>query len=248
MDINVRIPAIEKLVDYTASGIGSVAGSMLAPWQARRNAYALRIQAQGDADALRIQAQGDADAMTIIANAQAESRQVLLRRDSVVRGEIDFSGIVSHRIRYHEGKRPRNIISIIGQAAEERGDGSKEVYENGIRPAIEATGYTPSRIDQEAFVGKIGDEIIAQIRRSRFLVADVTHGEDGARGGVYYEAGFAHGLGLQVIFTCRKDLIDKVPFATRQFNHIVWENSDDLRVKLSNRIGSVLGDGPNAKR
>ena len=120
-----------------------------------------------------------------------------------------------------------------------------EVYENGIKPAIEDAGYSPLRIDREDFIGKIDDEIIAEIRRSRFLVADATHGEDGARGGVYYEAGFAQGLGLPVIFTCHRDIIDKVHFDTRQFNHIVWENPDDLREQLTNRIGSVLGDGPN---
>ena len=128
------------------------------------------------------------------------------------------------------------------------GDEMDKAYENGIRPAIEATGYSPVRIDRQEFNGKIDDEIVAKIRRSRFLVADFTQGEDGARGGVYYEAGFAHGLDLQVIFTCRKDMIDKAHFDTRQFNHIVWENSDDLREQLKNRIGSVLGDGPNAKR
>ena len=45
---------------------------------------------------------------------------------------------------------------------------------------------------------KIDDEIIGEIRRSRFLVADFTHGDKGARGSVYYEAGFAYGLGLPV--------------------------------------------------
>lgn len=122
-----------------------------------------------------------------------------------------------------------------------------EAFENGIRPAIEEdSGYSAMRIDRQEFVGKIDDEIIAEIRRSRFLVADATNGDDGARGGVYYEAGFAHGLGLPVIFTCRNDMIDKVHFDTRQFNHIVWESPDDLRKQLANRIGSVLGDGPNA--
>ena len=124
-------------------------------------------------------------------------------------------------------------------------DSMDGVYENGIKPAIKEAGFSPYRIDREDFAGKIDDEIVAQIRRSRFLVADATHGEDGARGGVYYEAGFAHGLGLPVIFTCRNDMIDKVHFDTRQFNHIVWENLDDLREQLTNRIGSVLGDGPN---
>lgn len=138
----------------------------------------------------------------------------------------------------------------------------EEAYEEGIKPAIEAAGYSPLRIDREEFLGKIDDAIIAEIRRSRFVVADFTHkvadirngecheseeGHEqlGARGGVYYEAGFAHGLDLPVIFTCRNDMIEKVHFDTRQFNHIVWENPDDLREKLTNRIGSVLGDGPN---
>ena len=40
----------------------------------------------------------------------------------------------------------------------------------------------PLRIDQEQDVQKIDDAIIAGIRRSRFLVADFTQGEDGARG------------------------------------------------------------------
>ena len=43
-----------------------------------------------------------------------------------------------------------------------------------------------------------------QIRKSKFLIADFT----GQRGGVYYEAGFAYGLGLPVIWTCRKDWFD----------------------------------------
>ena len=65
-----------------------------------------------------------------------------------------------------------------------------QAFEKGIRPAIETAGYKSMRIDRKPDVDKIDDEIIAEIRRSRFLVSDFTHGKDGARGGVYYEAGF----------------------------------------------------------
>ena len=122
------------------------------------------------------------------------------------------------------------------------------VYENGFETAIEAAGYKPFRIDQKPdLIGKIDDAIIAQIRRSRFVVADFTHGDGGARGGVYYEAGFARGLGLPVIFTCRKDMIDETHFDTRQFNHILWENPEDLRKQLTDRIRAApeIGQGPN---
>ncbi len=118
------------------------------------------------------------------------------------------------------------------------------LYKDGIEPAIRAAGYSPFRIDREDFVGKIDDRIVAEIRRSRFIVADFTHGENGARGGVYYEAGFAEGHGLNVIFTCRNDMIEKVHFDTRQFNHIVWDSPEDLRVRLENRIRRVIGEGP----
>ena len=42
------------------------------------------------------------------------------------------------------------------------------VYENGIAPAVRRAGYDPLRIDQKEHVNKIDDEIIAEIRRSRF--------------------------------------------------------------------------------
>ena len=119
-----------------------------------------------------------------------------------------------------------------------------KAYEEGIRPAIEQSGYKPLRIDQKEHINKIDDEIIGEIRRSRFLVADFTQGTNGARGGVYYEAGFGHGLDLQVIFTCREDYVQKLHFDTNHYNHIVWTNPQDLCEKLRNRILAVIGEGP----
>ncbi len=52
------------------------------------------------------------------------------------------------------------------------------------------------------------------------------------------------GLGIPVIFTCRKDRLGDVHFDTRQYNHIVWETPDEPRDQVANRIAAVLGDGP----
>ena len=111
MDPNAAVRALEKLLDYTASGIGAVAGPMLAPWQARREAAARQIAAQGEADALRT-----------IAIAQAEARDKLVSAASDVRGEIDIAETVRQRIQFQEEKRQRNIGSVVGQAAELLGD------------------------------------------------------------------------------------------------------------------------------
>lgn len=111
-----------------------------------------------------------------------------------------------------------------------------EAWEQGIKPALEETGFRPLRIDLEEHNEKICDKIIAEIRRSGLLIADFT----GQRGGVYFEAGFALGLGIPVIWTCRKDNIQKLHFDTRQYNHIVWETTDELKQKLKNRIIATI--------
>ena len=48
------------------------------------------------------------------------------------------------------------------------------------------------------------DRVLARIREARFVVADYT----GNRGGVYYEAGFALGLGKLVIHSCLQEQLD----------------------------------------
>ena len=111
MDPNAAVRALEKLLDYTASGIGAVAGPMLAPWQARREAASRQIAAQGEADALRT-----------IAIAQAEARDTLVSAAFDVRGEIDIVETVRQRIQFQEEKRHRNIGSVVGQTAELLGD------------------------------------------------------------------------------------------------------------------------------
>lgn len=104
----LTIPAIEKLVDHVASGIGGVAGPMLAPWSARREARAKEITAAGEARALLIQT-----------SAQAEARQMLLSRDDRVSGTLDIAGRVHQRIQFQERKRQENIESVVNQAAEQ---------------------------------------------------------------------------------------------------------------------------------
>jgi hypothetical protein len=119
-----------------------------------------------------------------------------------------------------------------------------DAYNNGFGPAVTASGYKPFRIDNKEHVNKIDDEIIAEIRRSRFLVSDFTCEPEKPRGGVYFEAGFAMGIGIPVIWTCRDTSINDLHFDTRQYNHIVWKDAADLKSQLQNRIGAVLGDGP----
>src|SRR5436305_13402542 len=97
----------------------------------------------------------------------------------------------------------------------------------GFDRAVRDAGYRPLRIDRKEHNNKIDDEIVAEIRRSKFVIADFTSEPDRPRGGVYFEAGYAMGFGTPVIWTCKEDLISQVHFDTRQFNHIIWKTPDD---------------------
>ncbi len=116
----------------------------------------------------------------------------------------------------------------------------RDAYFDGFEVGIRDAGYDPLRVDRVEHVGKIDDEIISQIRRSRFVVADFT----GQRGGVYFEAGFALGLNLPVVWTCHQKDIDKLHFDTRQFNCIYWTEPPELAERLQKRIEAVIGAGP----
>lgn len=117
-----------------------------------------------------------------------------------------------------------------------------ELYDNAIRPAIIEAGYEPLRIDRHEHVNRIDDEIIGQIRRSRFIVADFT----GQRHGVYFEAGLMMGLGRNVIWMCNKQelLNHNLHFDVRQYNFIDWDSIEDARARLRNRILAIEGEGP----
>ena len=122
-------------------------------------------------------------------------------------------------------------------------DETEEAFVEGFRPGIRDAGYQALRIDKKDDVVKIDDEIISEIRRSRFLVADFTQGNDGARGGVYFEAGYALGLGIPVIFACRRDMVDMLHFDTRHYAHILWDHPSDLRAAIRERIRARIGQG-----
>jgi nucleoside 2-deoxyribosyltransferase len=113
-------------------------------------------------------------------------------------------------------------------------------WKDGFQKGILAAGYKALRIDNKEHANKICDEIISEIRRSRFLVSDYT----GQRGGVYYEAGYASGRNLPVILTCRKSDRENLHFDIRQYNCIVWETPEELARRLQVRIEAVIGDGP----
>ena len=123
-----------------------------------------------------------------------------------------------------------------------------DAYKKGIEPGIRDAGFVPVRIDEKKDANRIDDDILDAITQSRFVVADMTHGSDGVRGSVYFEAGFARGHGLDVIYCCRRDCIDRLPFDTRQYHHIVWDTPRELRTELAERIRARIGSSDSGRK
>lgn len=124
--LDLNVPAIEKLVDYTASGIGAIAGPILAPWKASREGKARVIAAKADAEVRSIEAESGARSLQIIADAQTKARQAIAKPIDSERSMVEITrDDITQRIEFQERKRLANVRSVLQNAAIELDD--KEV-------------------------------------------------------------------------------------------------------------------------
>jgi hypothetical protein len=103
----------------------------------------------------------------------------------------------------------------------------EEMYTQYFKPAVAATGFDLRTLAEGQRAGVIDDQLRVEIRRSRFLVSDLSHSNQGA----YWEAGFAEGIGKPVIYTCEttvfnhKDKTRRPHFDTNHCLTVVWDKS-----------------------
>jgi hypothetical protein len=115
------------------------------------------------------------------------------------------------------------------------------VFKECLRDAVQQTGYELRTVSQQA--GLIDAIIEDEIRRCRFLIADLSDNN----GGAYWEAGFAEGLGKPVIYICKDGL--RSHFDTDHRHTVKWNLSDlsiaaaQLKAVIRN---TLLGDAKQA--
>jgi len=106
-----------------------------------------------------------------------------------------------------------------------------DVYELGIKPACEAAGMECARVDEQIFLEHILKRMYSQIDRATLVVAEMT----GRNPNVFYEAGYAHGIGKPVIFLTKSG--EDIPFDLKQYPHVVYEGRiAKLKEELNKRI------------
>jgi len=112
----------------------------------------------------------------------------------------------------------------------------QEAIEEGIRMA----GYIPRVMNKIEHNNQIVPEIIFQIKQSKFVVAEFSTNNNGA----YYEAGYAAGLGKEVIHICQKGKFGKKGhFDIKQKSTVLWETEDKIAELLFKRIEATIGKG-----
>jgi nucleoside 2-deoxyribosyltransferase len=121
-------------------------------------------------------------------------------------------------------------------------DDSTKKYRDAAITSIEYCGYKAVVVDQQEYNDFIMNQVISLIRQSRFLVADFTARpeiendgtvKNGVRGGVYWEAGMAYGLGRPVMHTCEdsRESRSRIHFDVNQYNTIFWKE-DELNTEI----------------
>ena len=101
-------------------------------------------------------------------------------------------------------------------------------------------GFRAVRTDKDLSLEKILPRILKGIRHSAFVIADVTESNPN----VFYEIGFAEGLGRSVIATARKGT--DLPFDIADTPVTFWSHPEDLKKSLPPLIREVkrhLGRG-----
>ena len=130
---------------------------------------------------------------------------------------------------------PNNRDVFIAMSFNPKNDSIKDAIKEGISKA----DFSPRIMSEEIHGKQIVPMMFRLIRESKLLVMDVTDPNYGA----YHEAGYALGLGKEVIITCREEEFNnpdnKPHFDIAQKQILVWKDYEDLTERLSEWIKAI---------
>jgi hypothetical protein len=124
----------------------------------------------------------------------------------------------------------RSVLVVMSYA--DRPD-LKDAY-GTFRRICENLGYACERVTEKNAATRILPEILDRIRRAAFTIVDLTD----LRPNVFYELGYADGLGGKVIVTAKRGT--ELPFDVKDIPTILWESQEELGEDLRERIQSVV--------
>jgi hypothetical protein len=101
---------------------------------------------------------------------------------------------------------------------------------DAIKESANRCGIHAERVDEPQSNERITDRILESIRKAEFVIVDLTN----SRPNVFYEAGYAQGLGKTPIFIAREET--KLEFDLKDYPVIFFRNMKTLKDALETRL------------
>jgi hypothetical protein len=101
---------------------------------------------------------------------------------------------------------------------------------DALKEGCRRCGLEAERVDEPASNDRITDRILESIRKAEYVVVDLTH----SKPNVFYEAGYAHGLGRTPIYVAKEGT--KLEFDLKDYPVIFYSNMRQLKDKLEKRL------------
>jgi hypothetical protein len=135
---------------------------------------------------------------------------------------------------------PENQIFVVMKFGDATIDSA---YEGVIKPLGEEFGYKVLRVDEIQDSGQITSQVFESIASSKIILVELS----GERPNCYYEAGYAHALGKEIIFCIRKG--EPVHFDVAGYRFIQRDTEATFRRELRKRLHAYArkGEGTSIK-
>jgi hypothetical protein len=103
-----------------------------------------------------------------------------------------------------------------------------------IKESASKCGITADRVDEVESNDRITDRILEYIRKAEFVIVDLTN----ERPNVFFEAGFAQGIGKIPIYLARHGT--KIHFDLKDYPIIQFRSMKELKEKLAKRLNALI--------
>jgi len=101
---------------------------------------------------------------------------------------------------------------------------------DAIKEAAARCGIHAERIDEPQYNDRVTDRILESIRKAEYVIVDLTN----SKPNVFYEAGYAHGVGKIPIYVARHGT--RLEFDLKDYPIIFFKNMKELKDSLEKRL------------
>ena len=188
-----------------------------------------------------------------------------LKQSQYVKQESEYSGEIGGFVVTEKGRQKLKeiengipnrdsttaFIAMWFTDSEDKSHNTMNMLHQRIAQAITRAGYKPIRSDDIKNDDKVDNKILSLIEKSKFIVCDITaEDKDKPRASVFFEAGYAKGKNIPVIWSCSKTMkeLQVKVFDTRQYECVFWDKNcmSEFEEELQKQIedNEKIGRGP----